>query len=138
MSRPNFLIIITDQQRGDGLGCAWPAWRAAMCGPSPLRTPNLDRLAASGVRLTRAYVNNPLCMPSRSTLITGQTPRGHQVRTNGINLDRDVPTVTGALATAGYRTHSVGKIHLRITGQPNDAETVRLDPADYPESRWAW
>ena len=92
--RPNFLIILTDQMRGDCMTCAWRDWRD----DSPLQTPNLDKLAAGGALLTRAYVNNPLCMPSRSTLLTGLTPRGHNVRTNGIDLDPAFPTVTGTLA----------------------------------------
>ena len=138
--RPNFLIIITDQQRGDALGCAWPQWRdgGGQAAGAVLQTPNLDRLAAEGVRLTRAYVNNPLCMPSRSTLLTGLTPRGHGVRTNGINLDPRLPTITGALAAAGYRTHSVGKIHTRIFGLPNGVDPETLDPQEYPESAWMW
>jgi arylsulfatase A-like enzyme len=133
--RPNFLVIITDQQRGDGLGCAWPAWRP---GRNVLQTPNLDRLAGGGVRFSRAYVNNPLCMPSRSTLLTGLTPRGHGVRTNGIPLSRDLPTMTGTLAAGGYRTNSVGKIHTRTFGLPNGADPESLDPGDYPESKWMW
>lgn len=138
--RPNFLIIITDQHRSDGLGCAWHTWRtpAHPAAGGALQTPHLDRLAAEGIRLPRAYVNNPLCMPSRSTLLTGLTPRGHGVRTNGINLNPELPTVPGALAAAGYRTHSVGKIHTRIFGLPDGADPETLDPAAYPESRWMW
>ena len=86
------------------MACAWPAWRAAAGERTPLETPHLDRLAAGGTRLDRHYVNNPLCMPGRSTLITGLTPRAHGVRTNGIDLDRGIPTVVQALAGAGYRT----------------------------------
>src|SRR5471032_1301488 len=103
MSRPNFLIICTDQMRADHMGCA---------GNPVVRTPNLDALAAGGVHVPRAYVNCPLCMPSRATLFTGLTPRGHHVRTNGIPLDRSIPTVPAELSDAGYATASVGKIHL--------------------------
>ena len=132
--RPNFLIILTDQMRGDCMTCAWRDWRDA----SPLQTPNLDRLAAGGALLTRAYVNNPLCMPSRSTLLTGLTPRGHNVRTNGIDLDPAFPTVTGTLADTGYRTHSIGKIHVRVAGEPIGVDPETLDPLDFPETRWMW
>jgi arylsulfatase A-like enzyme len=136
--RPNFLVILTDQQRGDGMGCAWPEWRTARGERSPLHTPNLDALAAGGVRLSRAYVNCPLCMPGRSSLITGLTPRAHMVRTNGINLDRAMPTITQALADAGYRTHSVGKTHFRTFGLPRGVDPQTLDPLDWPESNWMW
>jgi arylsulfatase A-like enzyme len=136
--RPNFLVILTDQHRFDGLACAWPAWRAAAGAHSPLRTPHLDRLAAGGVRLDRHYVNNPLCMPGRSTLITGLTPRAHGVRTNGIDLDRGIPTIVQALAGAGYRTHSTGKTHFRIMSAPNGADPLTLHPYAYPEARPLW
>lgn len=133
--RPNFLVIMTDQHRGDGLSCAWPEWRAGTC---ELRTPHLDRLARAGVRCSRAFVNNPLCMPSRATLLTGLSPRGHGVRTNGINLNPSLPTVPVALAAAGYRTHFVGKFHARVTSLPSGVDPETLDPADYPESAWMW
>ena len=102
-SQPNFLIFVTDQHPWSWLGCAGHV----------VRTPNIDALAARGVRFTRAYTVHPLCMPTRATWFTGQTPRGHGVRCNGIPLRRDVPTITEALRQAGYATHSIGKIHLR-------------------------
>ena len=128
-ARPNFLFLMTDQQRADHLGCA---------GHPVLRTPHLDALAASGIHCTRAYVTNPLCMPSRSTLYTGLTPRGHGVRTNGIDLDPRIPTFTEALRRAGYRTHSVGKIHLRVYGLATGASEEDVDPAEFPEARDLW
>ncbi len=127
--RPNFLCFVTDQQRADHLGCA---------GNAVLRTPNLDRLAAEGLRFTRAYVNNPLCMPSRATMFTGRTARGHGVRTNGIPLEPCLPTLTGALAAAGYRTHSVGKIHLRPFQTPRGVPVEALEPEEHPESYVMW
>ncbi|MFH1927391.1 MAG: sulfatase-like hydrolase/transferase [Chloroflexota bacterium] len=101
--KPNILVIITDQLRQDHLGCY---------GNTIVRTPNLDRLAVQGVRCDRHYVNNPLCMPSRSTLFTGMTPRGHTVRANGINLPLHFPVLPGILASHGYQSHMVGKLHL--------------------------
>jgi arylsulfatase len=135
LKRPNFLILMTDQHRGDSLGCAWPSWRKEK---NPLRTPNLDALAAEGVRLANHFVQCPLCLPSRSTLLTGLSARAHSVRTNGINLPKDLPTVTGALAAAGYRTHSTGKIHVRIFEPPDGIDPETLDPADFPEAREMW
>ena len=127
--RPNFLCLVTDQMRADHLGCA---------GHPVIATPHLDRLAASGVRFSRAYVNNPLCMPGRATLFTGLTPRGHGVRSNGIRLDERLPTATAALAEAGYRTHSVGKIHLLPYGTPRGVDPATLDPGQWPESAALW
>jgi arylsulfatase A-like enzyme len=133
--RPNILVIMTDQHRGDALGCAWPRWRS---GSSPLRTPAIDSIAADGIRFSRCSVNNPLCMPSRSTLLTGLTPRAHGVRTNGIDLDPRIPTIGGALADAGYATYSSGKIHMRAYDLPKGINPGRLAPKDYPESQWMW
>src|SRR5262245_40292996 len=101
--RPNFLLIMVDQQNANCLGYA---------GHPLVRTPHLDGLARSGVAFSRAYVATPLCMPSRASLFTGLTPRGHHVRTNGIGLDPAVPTFTEALRRAGYRTHAAGKLHF--------------------------
>jgi arylsulfatase len=126
---PNFLIICTDQMRADHVGCA---------GNRAIRTPHLDTLAAQGVHLSRAYVNNPLCMPSRATLFTGLTPRGHRVRTNAIPLDSAFPTVPGALAEAGYRTASIGKIHLSIFGYGQHPNVSLLPPDEFPEMIEHW
>ena len=128
-SRPNFLIFVTDQMRADHMGCA---------GNPVIRTPHLDALAAEGVRCSRAYVNNPLCMPSRATLFTGLTPRAHEVRTNGIPLDPRFPTMPAALARAGYRTHSVGKIHLTPYGTPKGVDPASLTPSAWPEASAMW
>jgi arylsulfatase A-like enzyme len=127
--RPNFLIICTDQMRADHMGCA---------GNPAIHTPRLDALAAQGVHLSRAYVNNPLCMPGRATLFTGLTPRGHRVRTNGIPLDASIPTVPGALAEAGYHTASIGKIHLSIFGYGQRPEISYLPPDRFPELIEHW
>ncbi len=129
MNRPNFLIICTDQMRADHMGCA---------GNPVIRTPNLDALAAAGTHLPRAYVNCPLCMPSRATLYTGRTPRGHGVRTNGIPLDRDTPTVATALAEAGYRTGAIGKIHLTNFMIPKDGDPAFFSPERFPEFWGFW
>ena len=67
---PNVLFIRTDQQRWDTLGCG---------GNHRIRTPHLDRLAADGVRFSRAYPSKPICMPARATMVTGRSQRGHQV-----------------------------------------------------------
>jgi arylsulfatase A-like enzyme len=128
-TRPNFVCFITDQQRADHWGGA---------GNKVIRTPNIDRLAAEGMVFVRAYVANPLCMPARATLFTGLTPRGHTVRTNGIPLPYHIPTMIEALRGAGYRTHSVGKIHLRPFGIPNGTMPEELDPAEFPESQQMW
>ncbi|MHA1784466.1 MAG: sulfatase family protein [Promethearchaeota archaeon] len=107
--KKNVLLIITDAQRADHLGCA---------GNPDLKTPNIDQLASEGIRFTNAYCGNPFCMPNRATIFTGKYPSIHGVRCNGINLNPKIPTFTDALRKAGYHTCSIGKIHLNWYGTP--------------------
>jgi len=104
VDRPNILLFCVDQMQAACMGCA---------GHPLVETPNLDALAEDGVLFSRAYVNNPVCMPSRATIFTGRTPRDHGLLTNGCKLPHHVPTLPQALADAGYVTHSVGKLHLQ-------------------------
>ena len=101
---PNFLLIITDQQRADHLGCY---------GNPILRTPAIDGIAAQGVAFNRFYVTCPICGPNRSTLMTGRPPSLHGVRHNGIPLPLEAVTFVDRLRESGYRTALVGKSHLQ-------------------------
>jgi arylsulfatase A-like enzyme len=108
--RPNFLLIITDQQRADYLGCT---------GHPLLRTPHIDGIAARGVTFDRCYVASPVCMPNRATLMTGRMPSAHGVRSNGIPLSVQSHTCVDVLRAGGYRTALIGKSHLQnFTGLP--------------------
>jgi arylsulfatase A-like enzyme len=128
-ARPNFLIFITDEQPGNMLGCD---------GHPVLKTPNLDRLAAQGVRFSRCYTMHPMCMATRATWFTGRTPRGHGVRCNGITLNTTTPTITEALRRAGYATYGIGKHHLRNWGTLKGVPPETLDPMEWCESRAMW
>ena len=97
------LFVTTDQQRYDTLGCN---------GGNIARTPVVDALAASGVRYERAVPQSVVCMPSRSTMLTGQYPTTHGVWMNGVPLPVDAPSVAALLYRAGYRTALVGKPHF--------------------------
>ncbi len=99
----NVLFIITDQQRADMLHCS---------GNAIIKTPNLDKLASESIRFSNAFCNSPMCMPNRATLLTGYYPNVHGVRSNGINLPNNIPTITQTLQSRGYHTISIGKIHL--------------------------
>lgn len=97
------LFVTTDQQRYDTVGCN---------GGTLARTPVIDRLAAQGVRYERAVPQSVVCMPSRSTMLTGQHPSTHGVWMNGVALPVDAPSVAAVLHGAGYRTALVGKPHF--------------------------
>ena len=98
------LFITTDQQRYDSLGCN---------GGTIARTPVVDGLAATGIDYRRAYNQNTVCMPARSTMLTGQYVRTHGVFANGIPLPDDAPSVAAYLKEhAGYRTALLGKAHF--------------------------
>jgi arylsulfatase A-like enzyme len=101
--RRSILFITTDQQRYDSLG---------VTGHPFTRTPSIDALARAGVLYRRAHVQNVVCMPSRSTMLTGQHPLTHGVVANGIPLDDRSPNVARLLRSAGYRTALVGKAHF--------------------------
>lgn len=97
------LLVTTDQQRYDTLGCN---------GGTLARTPVVDALAAEGIRYERAVPQSVVCMPSRSTILTGQHPTTHGVWMNGVPLPVDAPSVAAELHAAGYRTALVGKAHF--------------------------
>jgi len=87
------------------MGCA---------GHPNVKTPNLDRIAAQGVRFTRAYCNNPICAPSRVSFVTGQYPHTHRILGNNIfELDDERSDALGAtFRRYGYQTALVGKGHM--------------------------
>lgn len=103
VKKRNILFITVDQQRYDALG---------VCGGQIARTRALDALARSGIVYRRAHVQNVVCMPSRSTMLTGQHPRTHGVIANGIALPNDAPSVADLLRREGYRTALIGKAHF--------------------------
>src|ERR1700730_6297654 len=104
MTRPNILLFITDQHRADYLGCS---------GHPVLKTPHIDSIAARGTFFERFYVATPVCMPNRSTLMTGRMPSVHGVRSNGSPLSLQSHRFVDALRAAGFTTALVGKSHLQ-------------------------
>ncbi|GGO83397.1 sulfatase [Marinobacterium nitratireducens] len=149
--RPNFIFIITDQQRADYLGCY---------GNGFVKTPNIDMMAQQGVRFDKFYVATPTCMSNRATIMTGRLPSVHGVRSNGIPLSLQANTFVEVLRDGGYKTALIGKSHLQnFTGQPpiqkrelpegralpqrselHDAlKPYHPEPADYDQEQpWFW
>jgi arylsulfatase len=100
---PNVLLIMTDQQRFDSLSAY---------GFGAGHTPNLDALAAEGATFERAYATNPICSPSRASLLSGLTPPEHGVYRLYDVLPDDVTLISERLRRVGYQTALIGKLHV--------------------------
>jgi len=106
----NMLFIMSDEHNKRVLGAA---------GHPMIRTPNLDRLAASGVRFTDAYCNSPICVPSRASFQTGRYVNQIRFWDNAIAYDGSIPSWAHRLKAAGHRVDSIGKLHYRNTEDDN-------------------
>ncbi len=101
--KPNILLITTDTQRCDSLACY---------GNPHAMSPNLDRLAAQGVRFDQCHTASPVCGPTRCSLLTGTYPHTHGALENGMGRRDDLPLLPDLLAAVGYRNIMVGKTHF--------------------------
>jgi arylsulfatase A-like enzyme len=112
--KPNIIFILADDLGYGDLGCY---------GQQKIKTPNLDRLAAEGVRFTQCYAGSPVCAPSRAVLMTGQHVGHVRLRGNAaIPLLPEESTVAEVLKSAGYSTGVFGKWGLGLehtTGTPS-------------------
>ena len=119
VSRPNILFVTLDQFRGDCLSAA---------GHPVVRTPNLDRLAASGVRLGRHYSQSTPCSPGRACLYTGTYQLNNRVVSNGTPLDDRFDNVARAARRAGYEPALWGYTDQGIDPRQADGpDDPRLD-----------
>jgi len=103
MKRPNILILMPDQMRADCLSCA---------GHPVIQTPNFDRIAAEGVRFPLTYTTCPVCMPARSSFLSGLFCHNHGQWANYGRLPATADTYARRLKAAGYHTCHIGKSHL--------------------------
>ncbi|VCU68928.1 Choline-sulfatase [Pigmentiphaga humi] len=104
MSFKNVLILMSDEHAGRVLGCA---------GHPLVRTPNIDRLAASGTRFSAAYTNSPICIPARAAFATGRYPSDIDCWDNATPYGGHPPSWGHALREAGIPSFSIGKLHYR-------------------------
>jgi arylsulfatase A-like enzyme len=119
-SKPNLLFIMTDQHRSSALSCA---------GNSVITTPNLDRLAAQGAMYRNAITPCPVCVPARTSILTGRSMAGTTVTGNDAATDTvlDIgPSFDNLLAAQGYRTEYYGKYHA-----PYKMAKSYLNPVPY-------
>jgi uncharacterized sulfatase len=128
-ARPNFLFVLVDDMGYADLSCFGGKDARA-------QTPNIDRLAAEGIRFTQFYVNSPICSPSRTALLTGQYPQRWKItsylshrdedRKRGMAdwLSTDAPSLARILHDAGYHTAHVGKWHMGGQRDVGDAPPI--------------
>ena len=114
----NILFIMCDQLRRDYLGCY---------GHPTIRTPHINALAARGTRFDRAYVQGPVCGPSRMSTYTGRYVASHGATWNFVPLPVQVPTLGDYMRGAGLRTAVVGKTH--VLPDLAGLQRLGLDPA---------
>ena len=102
-ARPNVILVMADDQ----------GWGETGYYNHPvLKTPNLDAMAANGLRFDRFYAGAPVCSPTRASVLTGRTNMRTGVDSHGYSLRRQEPTIAQALKKAGYATGHFGKWHL--------------------------
>ncbi|MEK6795252.1 MAG: sulfatase-like hydrolase/transferase [Spirochaetota bacterium] len=111
--KPNVLFLFSDQHNAKVLGHK---------GHANVRTPNLDRLAAEGVRFDNAITQNPICTPSRVSFLSGQYCHNHGYYGLSGPNPGGLPSVLGHFRRAGYRTSAVGKIHCPEYWIEDDAD----------------
>ena len=113
----NVLWIMADQLRWDYLSCY---------GAKHIDTPNIDNLAAKGVRFNKTYVQSPICGPSRMSFYTGRYPRSHGATWNGFPLPVGTPTLGDHLREIGVTSSLVGKTHM--TADVDGMRRLGIDP----------
>jgi len=105
-SHPNILIVLADQHRFDCIGAY---------GNADICTPNIDSLAADGVRFDNTFCTFPVCTPSRYSILSGLYVHQHTGSSNHCTLPGSIDTFPKLLRNAGYRTRAVGKMHFTPT-----------------------
>lgn len=127
MKKPNVVFLLADQLRAASL---------PLSGETQISTPNLDRLAATGVNCTQAVSTVPICTPYRAMLLTGRHPQSTGMVGNFLGLRYDEIGIGDAFAAAGYRTAWIGKWHLQVGAWPGAGVREGVEGACHvPEGR---
>ncbi len=123
---PNILFLLSDQQRADCLGVLNPS----------IQTPNLDRIASMGTVFTRAYPTTPVCLPCRTSLLSGRYPSSTGTPHNHCALDPSIsPMVAQRFRDGGYDTHMIGKSHVHSCHEAGSPESSpHIHDRDYYRS----
>jgi len=139
MQRPNILILYTDQQRWDGVHAN---------GNPDIVTPHLDALAAQSCNFDHCFVQNPVCMPSRISFLTGQYPGTLGITHMGVPVPPEIQTLPKILGTAGYTSANIGKLHFLPHANRDHRQVhprygfdhleVADEPGSYEDAYRAW
>jgi arylsulfatase len=139
MRRPNILLLSTDQWRWDALG---------VNGNADVQTPNLDRLAGEGTNFDHYFVQNPVCMPSRVSFLSGQYPSTLRITHMGVPVPETTVTLPKLLRPYGYTCANIGKLHFlphanRDHREPHpdygfDHLEISDEPGCYEDAYRAW
>ena len=124
-SKPNLLLLMADQHRADCLGAD---------GNRAVHTPNLDRIAAEGVRFRHAYSSTPTCTPARAGLLSGLAPWNHGMLGYGRVAASYPVEMPRALRDAGYSTFGIGKMHWHPQRALHGFHGTLLDESGRAES----
>lgn len=130
MSQSNLLVIMSDEHQSRAMGCA---------GHPFVQTPNLDKLAARGMRFTDAYTPSPICVPARASFATGQPVHKTRLWDNAMPYDGKIPGWGHSLQAGGVPVESIGKLHYRHAEDPVgfDAEQIPMMVAGGVGMVWA-
>ena len=123
MEPMNLLVIMSDEHNVKTLGC---------CGHPMVKTPNIDRLAASGTRFASAYTNSPICMVARAIFATGRPAHETGLWDNASPYAGEPPGWAHRLQAEGHRVTSIGKLHYRNSSDPTgfDEQIVPMHARD--------
>ncbi len=105
----NLLVIMSDEHQARAMGCAGHAF---------VKTPNLDRLAARGMRFTNAYTPSPICVPARASFATGRYVHKNRLWDNAMPYTGTIPGWGHQLQSARVPVESIGKLHYRDENDP--------------------
>ncbi len=130
MTKPNLLVIMSDEHQARAMGCADHPF---------VRTPNLDALAARGLRFTDASTPSPICVPARASFATGKFVHQTRLWDNAMPYDGSIAGWGHALQAAGVPVESIGKLHYRDVADPSgfDAEHLPMMVVDGVGMVWA-
>jgi len=128
-SRPNIVFIMSDDHAVNAVSSYQGRLSAVF------KTPNIDRIAKTGVRFNGMFANNSICTPSRAAILTGQYSHTNGVKTLADPLNRSTDNVAKQLQSAGYQTAVIGKWHLKTEPSGFDYYNVLPNQGEYFEPK---